>query len=238
MITLMILLPQTAWAGSPVAEALKLTARTLGAKGVQTVAKESAEQAGKKLASSLAKEAAEAATRRGAQLAAMQLAKGTVSKGVQVTASSVALKADDIARLTAQMTPQNQRRLMMLLPELEASGQTAKAVSMFAKGGTVDGVMEAIWRNRGTIAVGAGLATAVVHGDDIAEAAGEHIARPAIEQVAAPVADGIKTLIVMAGVLGSMGLIIGLAYAWSMPSQKVKILGLLSRLPFVFKTTA
>lgn len=74
---------------------------------------------------------------------------------------------------------------MMMAPQLKKSGQSATVINRLAKAKKPNQVLDQIWKNRGTIAVGAAATAVVVHGDDIARA-GSEIIKAGAESVAKP----------------------------------------------------
>ena len=191
------------------AEAAKAGGKLIIGKSVQTGARNAANVAAKSAASKAAKEAAEAAAAKTASSALRYLGDDAVRAGAKLAGAKGLSLVDDFAKVTARLSPQNQRRLMMLAPDLQKSGQASNALGLFAKGGRADDVMEMLWRHRGKIAAGAAVTTVVAHGDSIVEASSEHIVKPFAEVAAttilAPMAGPIRMLIGLSSLLVIVG---------------------------------
>lgn len=191
-------LPQAS-AGSPWWESIKAAGKWAGVKSLQTGTREAAEMATKRAAVRAAREASEAAAKKSAGAAARFFGDDALRAGAKLAGSKGVSMVDDFAKVSSKLSPQNQRRLMMLAPDLQKSGQTSAALGLFSKGGTSDEVMEMLWRHRGKIAAGAAVTGIVVHGDSIVEAATEHIAKPfaevAASEIVKPMAGQIRAIL-------------------------------------------
>lgn len=203
---------EQAKAGSLWSEAIKATGRLFGGKTLQTGVKGGATAAAKTAASKASREAAELAARKSAASAAKFFGDDALRASAKLAGGKAATFADDFAKVSSKLSAQNQRRLMMLAPDLQKTGQTTKALGLFSKGGSADDVMEMLWRHKGKIAAGAAVTGLVVHGDSIAEAGAEHIAKPFAEVAAFEI---VKP---MAGPLGVMMLIAAFATMFAVPA--------------------
>jgi hypothetical protein len=181
VVVLSLLAPASASAGVA-SEAIGAAIRKITGHTARKAGKETAEQLGKRAAAEAAQEATEAAAQRTASMAARHFSQ---------TAAASPQFADDLAKAYAKLNPQNQRRLVMLAPELEQTGHAASVVGRMASpGGSADELIETLWKHRGKIATAAAVAGVVVHGDAVAAATGEYVAKPLIdgtmEHVVAP----------------------------------------------------
>lgn len=140
---------------------------------------ETAEAAAKKASTRIAAEAAEAAAREAAEATARQTAS-LAAKQLGATITGASGFADDVVRVTAKLTPRNERRLLILGPELAQSGQTQAVLSKMATGNS-DEVIQMLWDHRGKLATAATVTALLVHGDDIVEATTANVAKPVIE---------------------------------------------------------
>lgn len=117
---------------------------------------------------------------------------------------------DDVVRAAEKLSPQNSRRLMMLMPELERTGKSAEVMQLIAKGGKADQVVDFLFRHRGALLGGAAVTSLLVNPEEtlaavtdvtvgLANVAGSHIAEPLItsvsEDVLHPVASETATAI-------------------------------------------
>lgn len=163
-----------------VTQALKAAGKQLLGESAQVVVKKAAKEAAKRATLNVAQEAGEVAAKRTAAAAAKRFGTAAVSPQF----------VDDLAKGAASLTARNERRLMMIAPQLAQSGQAAAVVARLNQTGG-DEVIELLWKHRGKIASGVAVTALLVHGDDIAKAGGEFVVKPvidgAVNHVVAPV---------------------------------------------------
>ena len=146
------------------------------------------------------REAAEAVAQRTAALTARHF--GSV-------AAHAPTFADDFAKAATKMTARNERRLLMLAPKLNESGQSAAVVARLANG-NADELIETLWKHRAKIGSAAAVTALLVHGDDVVKAGGEFVAKPVIdgtmENVVAPVSRLFVSGVILTALIGMVGL--------------------------------
>lgn len=168
-------------AADPITELLKAGGRTVLRKGASTAVRHGAKHAAKQVTRHTAKQAAQAAARAQASQLVRHFGDDAIRAGGKLAGKAPAY-ADDLAKISKSLTPRNQRRLMMLAPEIKKSGRAAKIIKDLAKNSKTDDALEALWRHRGKIAAATAVAAVAVHADDLAKAGGEFVAKPLIEQ--------------------------------------------------------
>lgn len=227
LFSLMCVLTTPAMAGVT-NQAVKAVARKFAGEAAESAAKKTAKHLAAEAAEKAAKEAAKAAVKRTSVTAATHF--GTV-------AASVPRFADDFARATAKMTPRNARRLQMLAPTLNESGQAAQVVSQLASG-NADELIETLWKHREKIGAAAVVTGLLVHGDDIVNAGGEYVAKPVIdgtmENVVAPVSRLLVSGVILVVLIGLVSLA---AFLFGGEATE-RVTGNLRRLMSIFTTRA
>jgi hypothetical protein len=177
-------------------QAVKVMARKLAGEAAKDTAKKTAKYLATEAAEKSAKEATKAAVKRTASVATHHFGK------VAATAPQF---VDDFAKATAKMTPRNARRLQMLAPKLNESGQAVQVVSHLASG-NADLLIESLWRHKEELGAAAVVTGLLIHGDDIVNASGEYVAKPVIENVVAPASRLLVSGVILTFLIGLVGL--------------------------------
>lgn len=164
-------------------EFFKQTVRAVTGKAGQTAARKSTQHVAGHVASSASSQVARAATSKTTATAIRYFGDDALKAGGKLAGSATGL-IDDFGRVSAKLSAQNHRRLLMLAPDLQKSGQSAATLGLFSKGRSADEVMEMLWRHRGKIATGAAVTGLVMHGDDVVQATSEHVVAPIAEAAA------------------------------------------------------
>ncbi len=145
----------------------------------------------------------EAIERAGKQ-AVSTAARKAGSHGVGRVSSSLSTKlvrtyGDDAAQAMSKVSAQSARRLTLLGPEIQASGQGKQFMAFLAKRGDADQIIDFIFRNKGTLAGGV-LLTAIIANPEkvlgaasksianVVSAAGESVVEPMAAEVGRPLA--------------------------------------------------
>jgi hypothetical protein len=177
---------------------------------------EGVETAGEKIVKSatgkIGKSGGAVALRKGSATPAKSLAG---SAGNRMTARY----GDDAARALDKVSSQNARRLMMLESEIADSPYGSQLMTMIAKGGKGDQIVDFLWRNKATIAGGTLLATLVVNPDKVLgassdaaatviEATGREVAAPIARDVVRPAVHWMGIAFVMLLVLATVAWLI------------------------------
>jgi hypothetical protein len=180
-------------------------------------------QAGRTTAKQTARQFGRQAANKAVQKSAATAAHGAASIATRHFAKSAAASpqfADDLARVYAKFSPRNQRRLVMLAPELERTGQTAAVVARLGTG-SGDELIEMLWKHRGKLASAAAVTSLVIHGDDIAAAGAEFVAKPLIDgtmnQVVGPASRIVLSAVVLAGLM-----ILAAALYWRQAPRRLR----------------
>lgn len=178
---------------------MKAAAKKLTGEAVKKTTKHLAVQA----AAKAVKESVEAAAERTATTAVRYFGKA---------AAQAPRFVDNFATAAGKMSARSQRRLLIMAPALQKSGQAASVVSRLAKG-NADDLITTLWKHKEKLGAAAVVTALVVHGDDVAktavqvvEAGGQYVAKPLIdgsmEHVVQPVSRLFVSAIVLTMVLG------------------------------------
>ncbi len=185
----------------PLTELLRAIARATGLSAGEEVGKQPAAQAIKATTrETLEHGTTQLIVRQGVRHGDDALRLGAGSVGRTAMAS-----ADDVARAIARVSPQNGRRLAMMMPDIQQSGKSAEVIELLAKNGKADQIIDFLWRNKEALATGALLTTVIANPDvvfsngerlltNVATTVGEHVAQPVIQgtfdQILAPMFRG------------------------------------------------
>lgn len=182
------------------------------------VFKEAGEEALETASKKLLREAGESALQRTAKSTGRSvlnagLRKTTMTAGRKVLREGGEQAVTAVSRLTAR----NARRLAMMEKELVASGKAPEVMSLLARHGKADQLVDFMWRNKGTLATGAVVTALIANPDSVLgatgdlagkviETSGKHIAQPLIKETAEPVVKSATTgLIIGSTVLSVFG---------------------------------
>lgn len=187
--------------------------RKVGQLIVNTIAREGVEEALETAGTRALREAGEAALQRSGKAVSQPL----VGSGIRNAASTLGTKvaheaAEHAATAAMRLTPRSARRLAMLEQELVATGQGPAVMSILAKHGKADQLVEFLYRNKGTLATGTLLAAFVANpdgvlgatgdfGSKLIESSGKHIAQPLIKETARPIVNFFGMGLLLTGVI-------------------------------------
>lgn len=174
--------------------AARAIVRKLTGKAATTAATQTAKQLARKAAAKVTAETAEAVARRASSAATRHFAR---------TAAGSPRFVDDFAKAYGHLASHNQRRLLMLAPELEKTGCAAAVVTRIGNG-SADQIIETLWKHRGKLASAAAVTALVVHGDDVAAAGGEFVTKPLIDGTMDHVVGPASRIVVSAVVLAAL----------------------------------
>ena len=155
--------------------------------GGRTAAKEGVKHATKQFTSQVTRHSANSVVGPRTALALRHFGDDAVRVGGKLVGKPLSY-ADDLTKVSAKLSAQSHRRLMMLAPELKKSGQAGSVITQLAKSSNADKAVAFLWRHKGKLATATAVGAAAWHADAIAEAGGKYVLKPAIEGMAEHVA--------------------------------------------------
>lgn len=208
---------------------------------LSTFTREGAEEAFEAAGTKVLREAGEAALQRSGKAIGQPLVGSSMRSAASTLGTKVAHEAGEHASKAAmRLTPRSARRLAMLEQELVASGQGPEVMSLLAKHGKADQLVDFLYRNKGTLATGTLLAAFIANpdgvlgatgefGSTLIESSGKHIAQPLIKETAKPIINFIGSGLLLIGVILAALAGLGIKYRSSQKWVGRGLVGLMTR---------